>query len=252
MTAEQVSTQTAPDLVVDSATGVQVNLRIAGPGARAYAFLIDWHIRLILALAWYIIAVRISTGRWMPTAPVEGDSSMLSLVWLPPVTIFFLYHYVLEVAMRGRTPGKRMAGVRIATRDGSAPGVGALLVRNVFRLIDGFPLIYGVGLITTLFTSTHVRVGDMAAGTLLVYERTDTPLPALVESASLDATSSEVLSELLLRWPLLSPQARQRLARALLTKHAITLPTSAAREDDEDRQLHKALERLAGGNSTHD
>ena len=90
MTAEQVSTQTAPDLVVDSATGVQVNLRIAGPGARAYAFLIDWHIRLILALAWYIIAVRISTGRWMPTAPVESVSSTLSLVWLPPVTIFFL------------------------------------------------------------------------------------------------------------------------------------------------------------------
>ena len=49
--------------------------------------------------------------------------------------------------MRGRTPGKRMAGVRIVARDGGAPSVGALLVRNVFRLIDSLPLLYGVGLV---------------------------------------------------------------------------------------------------------
>ncbi len=41
-----------PALLIDSATGVDVRVPIAGPGARAYAFVIDWHIRLVLALAW--------------------------------------------------------------------------------------------------------------------------------------------------------------------------------------------------------
>jgi uncharacterized RDD family membrane protein YckC len=248
VTAEQVSTAAAPDLVIDSATGVDVKLRIAGPGARAYAFLIDWHIRIVLALAWYVIAVRISTGRWIPTPPMDGDSSLFSLVLLPPVAIFFLYHYVLEVAMRGRTPGKRMAGVRITTRDGGAPSVGALLVRNVYRLIDSFPLIYGVGLFSAMFTRTHVRVGDMAAGTLLVYERTGAPIPDLMEGETLDAATGEVLSELLHRWPSLDPYARRRLSRALLTRHGASLPAPGAAA--EDAQLQRALEQLARGSHT--
>ena len=41
--------------------------------------------------------------------------------------------------MRGRTPGKRIAGVRLVTREGDIPGVGALLLRNVFRLLDSLP-----------------------------------------------------------------------------------------------------------------
>jgi len=45
-------------LVVDSVTGVDVALPIAGPGARAFAFIIDWHLRTILSVAWYIVAAK--------------------------------------------------------------------------------------------------------------------------------------------------------------------------------------------------
>ena len=62
-------------------------------------------------------------------------------------------------------------------RDGSAPGAGALLVRNVFRLIDSLPVLYCVGLVAVIATREHLRVGDMAAGTLLVYERDAAHLP---------------------------------------------------------------------------
>ena len=68
----------------------------------------------------------------------------------PAAAIYFLYHLVLEMAMHGRTPGKRMAGMHIVARDGSSPSIGALLTRNVFRLVDCFPLVYGVGLVATL------------------------------------------------------------------------------------------------------
>ena len=52
------------DLVVDSVTGVDVALPVAGPGARCYAFLIDWLIRAILFAAWYGVAALIYNGRW--------------------------------------------------------------------------------------------------------------------------------------------------------------------------------------------
>src|SRR5262249_48759921 len=82
----------------------------------------------------------------------------------------------------GRTPGKRMVGIEIIATDGSAPGVGAILTRNVFRLIDSFPGAYAVGLIATMATRNGVRIGDMAAGTLLVYARAEAlPLPAAGE-----------------------------------------------------------------------
>ena len=58
------------------------------------------------------------------------------VVVVPSIAIYFLYHLVLEVLLHGQTPGKRMAGVRLdPLADGGAPGIGALLVRNVFRLV---------------------------------------------------------------------------------------------------------------------
>src|ERR1700761_624522 len=162
-----------PDLVVDSVTGVDVALPIAGPGARSFAFLSDWVIRTILAIAWYVVAALLYNRGWRISAPLSPDSPWFVYVIAPPAVIYFLYHPVWEVFTRGRTPGKRMAGVQIVTRGGGAPSVGALLTRNVFRLVDSFPAAYAVGLITTFVTRRHVRIGDLAAGTLLVYVEID-------------------------------------------------------------------------------
>src|SRR3984957_16142062 len=72
--------------------------------------------------------------------------------------------------MQGRTPGKRMAGVRVLSRDGGPPSTVALLLRNLFRLIDSLPATYLLGLMTCFLTANRVRIGDMAAGTLLVLD----------------------------------------------------------------------------------
>jgi uncharacterized RDD family membrane protein YckC len=232
-----------PELAVDSVTGIDVSLAVAGPGARSYAFLIDWHFRVVLALAWFVLAALLYNGHWSVAAPEAERGRWFGLVLVPSAAIYFLYHWVLELAMRGRTPGKRVAGVHVVARDGSAPTAGALLTRNVFRLVDSLPFAYGVGLISVVFTAEHVRVGDMAAGTLLVYERTGTapaiagaPLPG----SPLDAAGLELVQELLTRWPALEPTARSRLAQQLLARYGVQ--ASAA----HDAALHSRLERLAG------
>jgi uncharacterized RDD family membrane protein YckC len=245
-----MNTQGARNLIVDSATGVDLALPVAGPGARCYAFLIDWHIRMILFTAWYATAALVYNGRWSFVAPLNPDAKWFVFVVAPAATTYFLYHIVLEIAMHGRTPGKRIAGVHIVTRDGGPPDVGALLARNVFRLVDTLPLLYGVGLVATFVTKDHVRVGDMAAGTLLVYARTDIVLPEPTINVSrerdLSASDAEVINELLLRWPSLHVNARRRLAIAILSRCGI----NAAPETQTDVSLRAQLESIVQNRPT--
>jgi uncharacterized RDD family membrane protein YckC len=238
-----MNTHGARDLVVDSVTGVDLALPIAGAGARCYAFVVDWLIRTILFTAWYGVAALIYNGRWSLTAPLNPDPRWFIFVVAPAAGTYFLYHLVLEIALHGRTPGKRLAGIHIVARDGSSPSIGALLIRNVFRLVDSLPLFYGVGLVATLVTKDHVRVGDMAAGTLLAYERADLVLPArpplLTRGRLLASADAEIANDLLSRWPSLEPIARRHLAIALIAKYS----TAA----DSDAVLRAQLEQLARG-----
>jgi uncharacterized RDD family membrane protein YckC len=207
---------TAGELVVDSVTGVDVALPVAGVGGRSFAFIIDWHIRTIVGIAWWFLGAQVADG-----PDVDGKWYVLGVL-VPTAAIYFLYHPVLEVAMRGRTPGKRMAGLRIVTRHGGTPGVGALLVRNIFRVIDSLPAFYCVGLATTVFTAQHVRIGDLAAGTLLVYDRRGSrdsfdALPAAL-SSTLGPQLVELIDDLVSRWNELDIDARSTLARRLLDR----------------------------------
>ena len=165
-----------PVLAVRSATAVDVRWAIAGPGARALAFLIDWGIRAVLAVAWYVVGALLYNHDWTLSPPLNPHAGWFIAVVVPAAAVYFLYHPLLEAAMGGRTPGKRMTGIRIANRDGGVPGLGALLVRNVFRLVDSAPVAYAVGLVATLATREHVRIGDLAAGTLLVYQPAEDPI----------------------------------------------------------------------------
>lgn len=239
---------TLPGLSVDSVTGIDVSLPLAGPGARSFAFLVDWHIRLVLGLAWYAAGALLYNGyngRLSLAPPLTNEARWFGAVVAPALAIYFLYHYVVELALNGSTPGKRTAGVRIVTRAGGTPGAGALLARNVFRLIDCLPVFYCVGLITTIVTREHLRIGDMAAGTLLVYERADAHLSApeatVHPARRLDAAGMEIVAELLERWPTLGSEARARLARQVLARYG---DDAAAPGLQDEAALQEQLERL--------
>lgn len=210
----------APQVTLQSITGVDVELRIAGIGSRSFAFVIDWHIRLILAFAWWVVGTLLAVGSLTLIADGKSPGSGY-FIWvvLPASAIYLFYHPVLEILMRGSTPGKRMAGVRIVTRTGDIPGAGALLIRNVFRLVDSLPFVYLIGLLATAFTAQHVRIGDIAAGTLLILDgkEHDVSFARLAPAnSSLDPRAADLIHELLERWPELDEGTRGQLARQLL------------------------------------
>ncbi len=233
-------------------SGVDVALSIAGPGSRSYAFIIDWHIRVLVALAWMAAALFLTSGSLrFPGAAGKREPSVVFLVFLLPAVIYFLYHPVLELLMRGQSPGKRMAGVRVVTVDGGTPGFGAVLIRNIFRLIDSLPALYVVGMMTTLFSAQRVRIGDMAAGTLLVIDERISPrylerAGAAPADSRLDFRTRDLIEQLLERWPSLAVGNRDAIARSLLKK----VGGSAGMGDIDgmdDQALHRHLVTLSGG-----
>jgi uncharacterized RDD family membrane protein YckC len=239
---------------IQGITGVDVTLPIAGPGSRSYAFIIDWHIRVLVALAWMAVALFIVGGSLrFPGTVGRHSPSVIFLVFLLPAVIYFFYHPVLELLMRGQSPGKRMAGVRVVTVDGGSPGFAAVLIRNIFRLIDSLPALYFVGLMTTLFSAQRVRIGDMAAGTVLIIdERISSKYFERAGSApadsNLDFPTRDLIEQLLERWPSLAVDKRDAIARSLLKKIR-----GAAGIGDidtmDDRTLHGHLVALSTGSA---
>jgi uncharacterized RDD family membrane protein YckC len=208
----------AEEFNIRGLTGVDITLRIAGPGTRAYAFVIDWHIRLLVALAWVLVGLLIG----LIVGPGFKRLLFPLLFGLPAVLIYFFYHPVLEVLMRGRTPGKRMAGARIVTLEGETPGIGALLMRNVFRLIDSLPVLYLLGFVCCMLTTHRVRIGDLAAGTLLIVDQQKATrsleLAGMHAQSSLAPDEAALVQDVIDRWPELKSERRESLARELLTR----------------------------------
>ena len=208
-------------LRVDSVTGVPLELSVAGPGGRSFAFIIDFHIRVLAALTWYfggmLLVPLVFDGS------TYGPAIMLWALQVPAALIYLLYHPVLEIVMAGRTPGKRIAGVRIVTTDGSVPGAGSILLRNVFRYVDGLPALYVVGLVTSVVSARNQRIGDIAARTLLIYDEASKgddvgDVSSAGAARGISTAQAELVQDLVDRWPTLDVDDRLDLARRLLAR----------------------------------
>jgi uncharacterized RDD family membrane protein YckC len=204
-------------LTVQSVTGVDLTFTIAGPGSRSYAFIIDWHIRLLIAAAWLLMA----RYAFDATLTLKSQAALFSV--LPAAIIYFLYHPVLEVAMQGQTPGKRVAGIRIAQRSGGQPSISSLVIRNVFRLVDSLPAAYLIGLAACFLTVHRIRIGDMAAGTLLIVDGVEAEksllrIEALATHSKLRLEAMELVDQILERWDTLDHGSRAKIARSLIQR----------------------------------
>lgn len=160
MVTERLDTLQAVEL----AEGVEIRLRMAGPLPRAGAYLIDLLIRMailtvggiIIGFAGVAIGGRVATG-------------LMLLAWF---LLDWLYPVFFESGKRGATPGKRVVGLKVVQDTGSPITFGQAVVRNFLRFIDGMPLFtYAFGITSCLATKRFQRLGDLAAGTVVVYDR---------------------------------------------------------------------------------
>ena len=165
---------TADLLSVETPESVAFDYRLAGLASRGFALMVDAviisGIGLVEALlAWALYAFLGTVSRALQSA---------SSPWLVGglLIAFFLtaYGYFLigEVRGQGQTWGKRWMGLRVVRDDGSRVRFGDSVIRNTIRLIDFLPGNFTVGMVSIMVTRQHKRLGDMAAGTVVVRDDT--------------------------------------------------------------------------------
>jgi uncharacterized RDD family membrane protein YckC len=141
---------------------VDLQVDLAGIGSRALACLID-ALLVASALATLALFALLLSGGFRLVVAI--------LALLLAFIIYWFYHAACEALWHGQTPGKRLLGLRVQRVGGYPIGWSEALIRNLLRVVDG-QLAYGVGVLTMLVTQRHQRLGDLAAGTVVVRERT--------------------------------------------------------------------------------
>jgi uncharacterized RDD family membrane protein YckC len=190
---------------VPTPEGIELSLRLAGPVARALAWLIDFLLRLI------VLGVLATT---LGALGKLGMAVML-LAWF---ALEWLYPVAFEVLMDGATPGKRSLGLVVLHDDGTPVRLPASVSRNLLRAIDFFPALYGIGLLAMLLNADFKRLGDIAAGTVVVYREPAMRHASIPEAVPLAPPVPLTLNEqrtvldLATRSAALSPERAQELA----------------------------------------
>ena len=203
-------------LTIRTPEGVDLQVTLAGLGSRFIAWLLDAVIKLILLAAIAVVA-----------AIVGGDAAtaVMALLFF---LVLFGYDVLFEVLGGGRTPGKRRVGLRVTMEGGQAIGFRSSVIRNALRLVDGPAFGYLPSIIAIVVTRRNQRLGDLAAGTVVLREsrerrpaarRAGTAVGAQqVESWDVSAVTADdiaLVRRFLDRRLELAPAARSRLAEQL-------------------------------------
>lgn len=177
---------------MELAEGVEIRLRVAGPLPRGGALLLD------LCFQWAVlIVVQMVMGLSSMVFGTMTAQGVMMIIWF---VMSWWYPVLFEAGKWGATPGKRICGLRVVQTSGSPIHFGQAVLRNFLRYADGMPYLiggiagiptFGFGLAVMLATKRFQRLGDLAAGTVVVYDKPMT-MPGLQTPPSLDSLAPAV------------------------------------------------------------
>ncbi len=206
-------------ITIPTPEGIELDYTLAGLGSRFVAELVDVLLRLVpLGI---LTGVLVSAG---------GGPIAIVVLIIADFLAWFGYDIVFEVWGQGRTPGKRWNGLRVVMAGGQPVGLGSSAVRTLLRIVDIWLTLGIVGSVSIMATRRNQRLGDLAAGTIVVREQRATAgRPLAIDPGDawgrLDVTAvtpSELAAvrDFLARRDTLAREARPRVARALAERMA--------------------------------
>jgi uncharacterized RDD family membrane protein YckC len=230
--------------VIETPENVEIMLPLAGIGSRFLAYLVDLAWQSVVLLAALVIVIVNFAGKRIPFD--KNPDGTFAIPWVA-VAVFdaavfvvnFFYFAAFEALWRGQTPGKRVCRLRVVRDGGRALDGRGALIRNLVRSVDFLPSFYVVGVIAIFLGRQGKRIGDYAAGTMVVQEARATDLGGAHARAGLRDAESALIGEFLARRGGLSPASRAEVARQLADRLAER--HSAPRPNDPEA----FLERLA-------
>jgi uncharacterized RDD family membrane protein YckC len=158
-------------LDIQTPENVAFDYHVAGIGSRFLSTMIDM-ILIVLIEVVVIFAMQLVLRAFGDeTTSNKLSAWVIALFGLVTWAFFWGYYVFFELLWNGQSPGKRWVGLRVIRGDGMPISMSESFIRNLVRIIDFLPATYGIGVITMFIDKQSRRLGDLAAGTLVVLDR---------------------------------------------------------------------------------
>jgi len=226
---------------------VELQFVLAGAGNRFLAVLADL---IIQGLALIGIFALVFAAAWLARGSLRnlvGSAPEGAGIWIVAAVILFLflfhwgYFVFFETVWAGQTPGKRLVKIRVVREDGRPIGFSEAAIRNLLRVVlDSQPgNLYAVGFITGMLNARFKRLGDFAAGTVVIRERRQS-VPR--RGPRLRAPAQPAPAQSGPRVRQLAPEEAAALQAFLRRREALDAPTRAAMARRIAASLRQRLE----------
>lgn len=149
---------------------VQVQFQTAGLGSRAAAHIVDLAILAIVNTILFASLYYSSLKLW--SGFLGLGQYFVAIISLAVFLINWGYFVALEYFWSGQTIGKRVVGLKVVQENGQSVTFLSAIIRNLFRLVDSLPAGYLLGALVCFFHPQHKRIGDLVAGTVVIFEST--------------------------------------------------------------------------------
>jgi uncharacterized RDD family membrane protein YckC len=158
-------------LEIQTPENVAFGYQIAGIGSRFLASLLDTMIIVLLQVVVLIVLTLIIRSVDGSVFSDQISAWVYAIFGLVAAVFYWGYYVFFEMLWNGQSPGKRWVGLRVIRGDGTPITLSESLIRNLARLVDFLPAAYGIGIVTMFIDKQSRRLGDLAAGTLVVQDR---------------------------------------------------------------------------------
>jgi uncharacterized RDD family membrane protein YckC len=240
-------------LIIETPEQTSLEFPLAGIGSRFLALALD----MLLQIAFYIVLGIIGFA-----VVSAGLTSTLGKQWTIAILIFvsftvqFGYFAIFEALWNGQTPGKRWTHLRVIQDSGRPITTSDAMLRNLLRIVDELPSFYATGLVTMLISRENKRLGDYAAGTVVIHEKplqgvssiwnTSAAQPQTVAfnlSLQLTAEELQLVEAFLERRMSLSPEVRRSMARQIADRLNQRLNVPGEVKSDAEKFLETIAEQ---------
>jgi uncharacterized RDD family membrane protein YckC len=242
----------ADKLIIETPEQTSLEFPLAGIGSRFLAVLADTLIQMAFFAVLFIAAALLSLANLLSTMTKQWVIAILLFIFF---SVQFGYFALFESLWNGQTPGKRWTRLRVIKDSGRPITPYDAILRNLLRVVDGLPTLYATGILCMLISRENKRVGDFAAGTVVIHEKPlegvssiwETPAPQTPASPfgalpPLTVDELQLIEAFLGRRANLDPNVRRMIAGQISDRLGARLGVALdARPDAE-----KFLEYLAG------
>src|SRR6266566_1885531 len=245
-------TVAAGRLEVETPDHVVLRYDLAGAGNRGFAAVVDFLLAFVIVFTANLILSWVGLFN-QATLPVVGGFTLIVTA-----VLIWAYFILLEWLWNGQTIGKRVYKLRVINEDGSPAQFTAVLIRNLMRLVDFLPALYGLGVLVIVLSPKSQRLGDLAAGTYVVRAprpkvdwfslRTVTPLGAgtTAETRRMPGEAQRLVREFVAREAELGPTERARIAAVIAAKlRPYTVEDQALNDIDLIHAIARSLRATA-------